>query len=137
MADGPTNGNGNGGKWWLTWAPAIAASVVVVVAVGNYFATQGSNQTTVAGLMAKVDDLQRRMGNANSSIQALEIAQADDCRQLSTVEVQMGTVETIINKTQVANQRDIALLWDKAYSQQYPSTFYAVNIPHEAMPCLH
>lgn len=137
MADAPTNGNGNGGKWWLTWAPAIAASVVVVVAIGNYFATQGANQTTVAGLQTKVEELTRRMNSMSGLVQDLQVAKADTCQQLAKIETQFGITETIINKDNVVNQRHIDAVNAKLFGIAPSGIYYDIKIPHEVLACVH
>lgn len=129
--------NGNGSKLWQTWLPLGASAVLLIGAISSYFGQQGSASTTVANLQATVQAQNERINRLSDTVRILQLSAAEDCRQLATVEVQMATVETILNKTQVANQRDISLLWNKIYGQTYPDVFYAVSIPHEAMPCMH
>ena len=114
-----------GGAWWLSNLN------------GRVSALENQSPRDEALTQSKLDDLTRRVNTISANVQGLQIGNAENCRQLSTVEVQMGTVEAILNKTQVVNQRDFALLWNKAFGQVYPDTFYAVTIPHDPMPCLH
>lgn len=128
------NGNGKNGVTRLgAWAPIISAGVPLVVA----FIWIGTIAQDVRGNAEKTVAQEERINRLLFQVQTLQLSMAENCRQLSTVEVQFGTVETIINKTQAANERDTALLWQKAYGQQYPTIFYPISIPHEAMPCQH
>lgn len=126
------NGNGkrsNSIGVWLSGGGVIIAIIGAFIWVGGLASQVGQNQTTISALAT-------RLAENDKETHDLEIAMGEACRQLATVEVQMGTVETVINKTQVSNQRDVALLWEKAYGQKYPDVFYPVTIPHEAMPCI-
>jgi len=137
MAASPQNGNGNGSNLLQKWAPIALACIALVSAAASYFGQQGQNTSALDGLKATVQAQTERLNRMQQQQGEMNLAETEACRQLATVEVQLGTVETIINKTQVSNQRDIALLWNKVYAQEYPNVFYAVNIPHEAMPCAH
>ena len=130
---------GNGAGWLQKWLPVGAAAVVVGGVVATYFVGQGATQNTIDNLKAANAQLERKvqkLEGANGQVQGqIASMRVYNCQQFTTVEIQMATVETLLNKTQAVNERDTARLWQKAFAQDYPDIFYPVSIPHEAPKC--
>lgn len=130
---------GNGASWFQRWLPVGAAAVVVGGVIATYFIGQGATQNTISNLQIQVSVLQGKINKDESKIGRLEgevaASKVFNCQQFSVIEVQMGTVETLLNKSQVVNERDFALLWEKSYGSQFPNIFYPISIPHESPRC--
>jgi hypothetical protein len=134
------NGNGNGGaRWWVTWLPIVAAGVVVCSAIITPLFQQGSQEgsqaTTIANLLSRVADLERRVNKQDEALETAQLQQGSDCEEFAKIETQFGTVETVMNQTHVDDLRTRGLLWPEVFKQVYPTTFYEIKIPHEVAPC--
>jgi len=98
---------GSGASWWRTWAPVMAAIVVVFGAI--------------YAVVAKLD--------------AVQAQHSADCQTFAKIETQMGTVETIINQDHVREKADIGALKEKVFGESPAPYYYEIKIPHEIQPC--
>lgn len=131
--------NGNGTKWWGTYAPIAAAVAVIGGSIITFFVQIGTLSYQMAQSEARYSALERRIGKMEGAVQGLQINNAGrekgDCQIFAKIETQMGTVETIINEMRVDDLRTRGAFWDKIYGQPYSSAFYEIKIPHEIIPC--
>lgn len=152
MADA-SNGNGNGGgslgfgRFQFTLGVgqilmtvlAVLGTVWGVVAVTVSYSTGGIAQDAreakalAQTQAASIADLTRENAALRNDFTRLS---AQDCQIFAKIETQFGTVEALMNKTHFGDMRDTALLWEKVYSQPFPTIIYEVKIPHELQSCI-
>ncbi|MDE2096513.1 MAG: hypothetical protein KGL39_04645 [Patescibacteria group bacterium] len=138
MTDKPQT-NGNGSRFIQQWVPLGAGAVAVIASISGYFISQGETAQTISNLQLTVQEQGRKLGRNDVRIGSLEgevsSRRAFDCQQFVLIEVQIQAMETLLNKTQVENEREMSLLWNKTYGQAYPDVFYPVTVAHDPPKC--
>lgn len=133
MTAAHANGNGYGRYTFYASAAVVCFTLVgAIIWVGGIANEVAQNKAVIETLDKRLEsiseDLRRNdLETANMKIGA--------CQQFAKIEVQIGTVETVINTIRVDDLRERGLSWPKLFNQRYPETFYEIKIPHDIVPC--
>lgn len=124
MSDGAVNGNGT--KWWGTYAPIAAAVVIIAGSIITFFVQIGTLSYQMAQVSDRQTAIERRVGNLETMANNSQVDRAGLRSDLREIETQFCEADNVRNLMHANDLRAQAMLWEKTFGNIYPidNTFY-------------
>jgi hypothetical protein len=113
--------NGNGTKWWGTYAPIAAAVFVVGGSIITFFVQIGTLSFQVAQISDRQSTIERRLSQLETKANNSQVDRAQIRSDLREVETQFCEGDNVRNLMHANDMRIQAMLWGKAFGSPLPT----------------
>ena len=113
--------NGNGAKWWQTWAPVAGAGVIVGGSIITFFVQIGTLTFQVGQINTRQDSFERRLSRVEEMANGSQVDRAQLRSDLREVETQFCEGDNVRNLMHANDLRIQSMLWNKVFASEYPT----------------